>query len=379
MSRILLRARWPGPRGMLLLVVALTGAILAIPSGADGQRRQERQRSASEGQFIVPATAETIRFRFDEEREPKSRTFTLQAKPPLSRKLAIRKELAGDLESETGREFPQSQIRVKAKRSEFGNAAVTVTLDPVGRIDVPAGRYTGTLSVAGRRIQAGAVTIEATLRDSAREAFFWAILGFIAGVVIKVGGDFSRAQPSVPNPTTRVPTKGEYFFSGSFLSSLVLGLVGAAIAFALTYYDNPIWGGDQLDNWRLGAAALAGVLTGATGADLIKPLRPPAAGSSASGTSPATGEAATGGSSPRDVPPSPGTPPPGGTPSPGSQPPGPSSSAPGTPQASGTPSASGTTPPQGTPPASGTTPAQGTPRPPDSPASGGTPTPSRPS
>jgi hypothetical protein len=165
---------------------------------------------------------------------------------------------------------------VTTERTEFGNVKVKVALDPTDKVDVPAGRYSGTLSVAGPQVEPGTVTIDATLRDSARGAFLWALLGFVAGIVIKVAGDFSRAQPNVKNAPTRVPTPREYFASGAFISSLSLGFAGAAAAFALAYYDNPVWGANQLDNWKLATAAFSGVLTGATGADLVKPLRPPA-------------------------------------------------------------------------------------------------------
>jgi hypothetical protein len=128
--------RWDR-RTTLMLAGALLAAVLAISPAADGQRGGRQQRAAP-AQIVVPARAETVRFRFDQNREPKSRTFTLQAQPPLARKPRIRKELAGDLESETGREFPGSQIEVRATRTEFGNVAVEVTLDPKDRTEVPA-------------------------------------------------------------------------------------------------------------------------------------------------------------------------------------------------------------------------------------------------
>ena len=266
--------------GTLLLAAAVLAALLLIPSGAGGQRPQKKPQPRAKtriGKIVVPVKAETIRLDFQQSREPKTRSFTLKADPPLGRKPTIRKELAGDLTNDNGGEFPEDQVTVTTERTEFGNVRVKVQLDPKGRVEVPAGRYTGTLAVAGRLVEPGTVSIDATLRDSAKEAFLWAILGFIVGIVIKVAGDFSRAKPNVPNAPTRVPTAREYVGSGAFISSLLLGFVGAAIAFALAYYDNPVWGADPLDDWKLAAAAFSGVLTGATGADLVKPLRPPAA------------------------------------------------------------------------------------------------------
>jgi hypothetical protein len=136
--------------------------------------------------------------------------------------------------------------------------------------------------------------ITALIREDKGKAFLWALLGFLAGLLVKIAGDFSRGKPGqveqaaaleraellAPDVRTalidgeRYWTARQYFISGSFASSLLLGFVGAASAYALAYLGNDTWGADSLDNWKVAAAAFAGVLTGVSGADLVKPFRP---------------------------------------------------------------------------------------------------------
>ncbi len=290
------RAR-TGSRGALSLAAMM---LLLVPVGsADAQ---QRQKAKSAGKVVVPAQTETIRFPFDEDRDPETRSFTLEARPPLKPKPKLRFEFAGDLLTEDGDAFPMDQIDVVPKRTKFGNVEVKVTLRPEGDVDVEAGAYTGTLAVAGKRVEPGAVTLSATLRDSKGKAIVWALLGFFLGLLVKVAGDFSRMKPgqveqiaasalltdrgqkisaAVKRQMLERVAQGDryfklrqYFLSGSFASSVLLGLLGAASAYALAYLANDTWGADSLDNWKVAAAAFAGVLTGVSGADLIKPFRP---------------------------------------------------------------------------------------------------------
>jgi len=285
-------------RYVLVATVLLTLVVVPLAVGQNSGKRQTKKASATK---VVPQT-ETIKFPFREETDPQSRSFTLEARPPLPKNLKARYEIAGDLIDEEGDAFPERQIRVKVKRADLGNVKVKVTLDPKDRVDVEPGEYTGTLTVAGKGIEPGAVTIAASIRDPKSKAFFWAVLGFLIGLLVKIAGDFSRMKPGrveqtaaellikSRSATTAVKrqalervAQGEryfkvrkYFWSASFASSFLLGFLGAATAYALAYLGNDSWGADNLDNWKVAAAAFAGVLTGVSGADLVKPFRPPA-------------------------------------------------------------------------------------------------------
>jgi hypothetical protein len=298
------------PRAVVIAITALM--LLALPIGVahaqrgQGQKKAQGQKKKTKAtKVVVPAQTETIRFRFDEDRDPITRTFNLEARPPLKPKRDVLFE-AGDLVTDEGDVFPQKQIEVTTEPSDFGNVQVIVTLTPRGKVDVEPGEYTGTLAVAGERIDPGAVTLSATLRDAKSKAIIWALLGFFIGLLVKIAGDFSRMKPGPieqlaaialladparkpqeGDPSTtdleraaaakRTFTPKDYFWSGSFFSSILLGLGGAGTAYALAYLANDSWGADSLDNWKVAAAAFAGVLTGVSGADLIKPFRPPAA------------------------------------------------------------------------------------------------------
>jgi hypothetical protein len=288
-----------------LVLIGLLVCVLVSVGVADAKSKPENKQ-AKAAKIVVPAQTETVRFPFDEDRGSESRSFTLEARPPLGKARKVDVELGGDLLDEDGRAFPEDQIDVTVERSTFGNVKATMKLDPD---DVEPGEYTGTLTVAGKRIEPGAVTVSATLRDAKSKAIVWALLGFFIGLLVKVAGDFSRMKPGpIETAAARLldehthdaklartattaeavaasnvgqaaegkrPFKAkEYFWSGSFASSLLLGLLGAGTAYALAYLSNDTWGADSLDNWKVAAAAFAGVLTGVSGADLVKPFRP---------------------------------------------------------------------------------------------------------
>jgi hypothetical protein len=293
-----MRRRLVSPKTRLALIAAALFALVLVPF-AVGQNAKQKAKQKSSATKVVPQT-ETIRFPFREDQDPQTRSFTLEARPPLPKDLKARYEVAGDLIDEEGDAFPESQIRVKVKRADLGNVKVRVRLDPKDRVEVEPGEYTGTLTVAGKKIEPGAVTIDASIRDPKAKAIVWALLGFLIGLLVKIAGDFSRMKPgrieqavattlmrsrtattAVKREALERVAQGEryfklrqYFLSGSFASSFLLGVLGAGSAYALAYLGNDSWGADDLDNWKVAAAAFAGVLTGVSGADLIKPFRP---------------------------------------------------------------------------------------------------------
>jgi hypothetical protein len=281
-----------GHRPGALLIAALV--LCVLPAGVADAKSKPDNKKPKAAKIVVPVQTETVRFPFDEDRGSQTRTFTVEARPPLGKARKVEVELGGDLLDEDGRAFPEDQINVTVERSTFGNVRATMKLDPD---DVEPGEYTGTLTVAGKRIEPGAVTVSATLRDAKSKAIVWALLGFFIGLLVKIAGDFSRMKPGpveqaaaegvvAGNPRVakerqerlaagkRPFTVKEYFWSGSFFSSLLLGLLGAGTAYALAYLSNDTWGADSLDNWKVAAAAFAGVITGVSGADLVKPFRP---------------------------------------------------------------------------------------------------------
>lgn len=270
--------------------------LVALVAAGPVSGQDKKEKAPKDSQIVVSAEREVIRFPFGDSRNQATRTFTLAADPPLSKKPQVRSELEGDLLTEDGKRIPPEQVTVTTKESSFSNVNVSIKLNPKGDAPVEPGDYTGTLTVGGQRIQPGVLTINATLRDAKSQALLWAILGALVGLFVKVAADRSRAaadaqmaakQVEVAAATTKearrpgsavaltlptAPRLKDYLKSAGFVSSAALGILGAVAAYALTYYENPTWGADSLDYWKLAAAAFAGVMTGASGADLVKPL-----------------------------------------------------------------------------------------------------------
>jgi len=250
------------------LALSAMGGVLfvTLSVGLGGPARAQEPAKPEQPTLSIPDAEKVQAIRFDESRDADTADFTIDAKgssgstPPVPRA-----SVRGDLISEQGGRIKRNLVSVpKIAPNDVGSGFdVTIRVHPAGR---GAGRYTGTVQFGGAGYQSTLpITVEATLREGVGIAALLAFVGWLFGVAIKGVVDLFTAPGE--NIRSRASVR-RWVWRKGFIAVAALGLVGAAAAWALTYYPNHTWGAGDLDEAKLFGAAFAAVVTGTTFADL---------------------------------------------------------------------------------------------------------------
>jgi hypothetical protein len=251
-------------RTLIALIVCSAAVGIVSNARADDTRPT---LSVSEEDKVQP-------LRFDNERgQAKTASFTILLTPappknttPPNPSVSVR----GDLRSAQDRRLSRSAVHTTALVWN-GIDGFDATLDVTPPKGQSPGKYTGAVLFGGNGYVAVPVTLTATLRASKERSIIWAALGFIVGALLKAASDIFKAKGVKFNKKGL----GQYFLRSGYIPTILLGIVGAFITWGYTYLGNSVWGAGDIDQFKLFAATLGGVVTGTTVGDFIKPFAPP--------------------------------------------------------------------------------------------------------
>ena len=255
---------------LIVLAAALSTLVFAAPSGA------QPPATPTPAALELQEGREVAKWTFDEDERSETKTRTFEATPPLKddQFANITVAVLNDVENEDGRSVPEKNLTVTPKPTGPVDARDLRVDLSFNSADVAAGRYTGVVKAKGAPVSPSTFTILATIRDSMLKAFIWALIGFLVGLGLKAFADVSAARKKNNATGAWRPYWRRYARDSAFWTNVLFGSVSAAIATALAYSNNPVWGAGDGDDLRLAGLALLSVAGGATLSDVIRPFQP---------------------------------------------------------------------------------------------------------
>jgi hypothetical protein len=270
--------------GLALLAVLAAGAspsAALTPEGGCGDSRVARSSTRGSPSTVKPGAAELLqsagksfRLRFDDSRATRSESIALVASLDPNSKVTA--EVESDLVSGGDHVIHPTALTVLAHVEDSGNLGTCVALDPRGVDDLQAGTYEGALTISGESVTPMAVPITATFRDPQRNAFAWALGGFLLGAVCKALGELRGAS-------TR---RGllEYARRRTSWIAILAGIAAAYYGFVQLYSSSRTWGAAEADGVKLLFTAALFQVSGVEGVELLRRIAGPASEPAALGS-----------------------------------------------------------------------------------------------
>lgn len=167
----------------------------------------------------------------------------------------------GDVAPEEGRPLPRRQARGYVFGDDDAKVVtVAICVNPLLPSEIRPDRYTGT-ALVGDGDRATALTFEITAQDDRKGyVIFAALLGVIAGLVMKLYAD--HRDPLLPRDTPRNAR------SPRTLIAIGAGIVAGVYSYLTIYADDPTFAAEFGNLWRVTAETFAGTLAAKALTDL---------------------------------------------------------------------------------------------------------------